>query len=72
MRFAPRNFNDLLALILVTFTFGLWVYLVTQVVAGRVAVEAVAIIVTATITTLGQVVTFYFRKKPEDSTNNGG
>jgi hypothetical protein len=58
VRFAPKNWNDILAIVLLA---GLPIYFGWLLKAG-VTEQAVMLIVGQALGWLGQVVTFYFRK----------
>lgn len=53
----PKRFNDLLALVLVALIFGLWAAILAYKLPGGE-------ILGATITVLGLIANFYFRKSP--------
>lgn len=62
MRWAPRKFNDTLALVVLIWILALFTYIVW---AG-IKVDAVGMIVGALIGWGGTILTFFFRKAPPE------
>lgn len=60
-----KNFNDMLALILIFLIFALWI------IQGLGIIAAMAEISGATIATFTLVVQYYFRRAPPTNTNGG-
>ncbi len=60
-----KNFNDLLALILVVLIVGLWVL------QGKGVINAMPEVSGATIATFTLVVQYYFRRAPPTNGNGG-
>lgn len=59
MKFGPQRFNDSLALLLVCLIFALWAY----VLVNRLPMDSVGVVIGSTISTLGIISIFYWRKK---------
>lgn len=67
MKFAPKNWNDVLAIILVVGLPLYWRWLL----ALGLPTEIVMVIIGALIGNFGQVVTYYFRKAPPGAETEG-